>query len=434
MNSHNTDYLVVTDLNQKPVGLLDARSLVTLLAEDGARNTEVISLVKAPPVSMDINTSIRTAFTFLEKTGTNSLLITAPGGEIAGIISVKEILSSLFANPEMISAEINEARSGKELSGIFSRCHKLASAMVLGNAPPFTVTSFLSSLADRISGRAVELAIIELGEAPCSFSFINAGSVARMESTLVTDQDNGIIFEDVQGQDSNKAEEYFRKLGAKVNKILDEAGYQLCKGANMAGNPKWCQPVPVWKGYFSEWIRNPGPEELLEVSIFFDFRFCYGDPGPAQEVREHILHNTPASDIYFHHMAGAWNTFGSPPLKKSQELTDLKKLTMPLTGLVRLYALRHGLRQHSGPERITGLLELEVFNKVLVKDLLTAWNDLTSLRLRQQVLKLAEDGNSIATASRELAEAGQNLIIKKSLRAINDLKLKAASDFYTNLA
>ena len=50
--------------------------------------------------------------------------------------------------------------------------------------------------------------------------------------------------------------------------MLDSIGFRLCKGNNMAGNPKWCQPLDRWKSYFSDWIKTPGPAEILDVSIF----------------------------------------------------------------------------------------------------------------------------------------------------------------------
>ena len=40
---------------------------------------------------------------------------------------------------------------------------------------------------------------------------------------------------------------------------LDTAGYVLCPGEMMATNPRWCQPVRVWREYFRGWIARPRP-------------------------------------------------------------------------------------------------------------------------------------------------------------------------------
>ena len=73
----------------------------------------------------------------------------------------------------------------------------------------------------------------------------------RTEGTdTFTDQDNAIIFENCEGEKLKIANEYFLSLGKKINDMLAEAGFRLCKGDNMAGNPKWCQPIRYGKSIF----------------------------------------------------------------------------------------------------------------------------------------------------------------------------------------
>ena len=98
------------------------------------------------------------------------------------------------------------------------------------------------------------------------------GSEGRKEQTLKTDQDNAIIFEDVNEEELESVNAYFLKLGEHVCNILDKTGYDFCKGGIMAKNPKWCQPISIWKKYFKDWVYKAGPEALLQTSIFFDFR------------------------------------------------------------------------------------------------------------------------------------------------------------------
>ena len=117
----------------------------------------------------------------------------------------------------------------------------------------------------------------EIGQPPVKFAFMVMGSEGRKEQTLKTDQDNAIIFEDVNEEELESVNAYFLKLGEHVCNMLDKTGYDFCDGDIMAKNPKWCQPVSIWKKYFKEWIYNASSKALLQISIFFDFRFGYGD-------------------------------------------------------------------------------------------------------------------------------------------------------------
>ena len=120
------------------------------------------------------------------------------------------------------------------------------------------------------------------------------GSQGRQEQTLLTDQDNAIIYEDsdpalAKDPAAPDPARYFLTLGEKVCRLLDEGGYALCLGEVMASNPKWCKPLSQWKESFSEWIMKAEPQELLDVSISLDFRPVFGETHLARELQEHIF-------------------------------------------------------------------------------------------------------------------------------------------------
>lgn len=303
--------------------------------------------------------------------------------------------------------------------------------MLLGRADPYTVSRFVSEIADAICRRAIALCMEETGEAPCRFAFIQTGSAGRGEQTFSTDQDNAIIYENVEGEDARKAETYFLILGRKVNRMLAEAGFTLCRGENMAGNIRWCQPLNSWKKYFSGWIKAPGPEELLEISIFFDFRFCSGDKSLSDELREYIRNDLRTSDIFFHHMTSAWKQFTPSPNLLSSGKTDIKRILMPLTGIIRLYALRHGIEGSSTIERILGLRSGKFLDAGLLSGSIRAWKDLTSIRLNRQAECIAGDVEPDNIVDFQVLDSGLYYIAEQAIASVNNLMLKAGSDFFT---
>lgn len=213
--------------------------------------------------------------------------------------------------------------------------------------------------------------------------------------------------------------------------MLAEIGYKYCIGEKMAGNPLWCQPVTAWKKYFRDWIKMPGPSEVLEMSIFFDFRFCFGDSGLAEELREYVRKDLRTSDIYFHHMASAWKQFAPLVNIKTDKKTDIKKLLMPLTGIIRLYALKYGINGFSTIERIIELYSGKYLDHILLRDLIRAWKDLTSIRLMHHMscINNGEEPDNIIDF--HITDSDTLCLAVQAAGSINDLMHKAGNDFYT---
>jgi PAS domain-containing protein len=316
---------------------------------------------------------------------------------------------------------------------LFNKSRSKAVSMIQDGEDPASVSLFFSTASDVICTRILETCIEEAGAPPCRFAFILTGSAGRMEQTLSTDQDNAIIFEDCTGDMLKKASEYFTELGKRINILLDMSGFRLCKGMNMAGNPRWTQPLVVWKDYFSGWIRNPGPQELLDISIYFDFRFCAGDKSLSEELRGFVRKNLGTNDIFFHHMVTALKTF-SPSLNKTQTGSmDLKKILMPLTGIIRLYALKHGIEGFSTMERIAMLYGNNHLDPELLRITARAWKDLTDIRLGHQALSLDNGIEPDNIFDLNSADDCSSAVLGQAVSVVKNLMLKAGTDFFTDI-
>ncbi len=431
MKEHNTRVLVVTNRDGEPLGIVDSGTTGFKVAEGVSPDTEIFRVMSAPPAFVSHDTRVAEAFRLIGEAPGKSLLVTSGESKLCGIITY-EVLTGLFSQtPDLINSEIRSAVTSRALGRIYLECRKIAVSMLLGHADPYTVSLFISGVADSICQRVMEITLEEAGDPPCRFAFIQTGSAGRREQTFSTDQDNAIIFENVTGERLKNAEVYFQALGRKVNYMLAEAGFRLCRGENMAGNPKWCQPLDRWKDYFSAWIKAPGPEELLGISIFFDFSFCYGEPDLSDTLREYIIDDLKTNDIFFHHMTLAWKHFTPSPHFLSSGKADIKRILMPLTGIIRLYSLKHGIKGLSTIERIIGLHEGRSLDSGLLYESIRAWKDLTSLRLNHQaecIRKGIEPDNIIDFQD---MSTGMYYMAERAVDSVNNLMLKAGSDFYT---
>jgi CBS domain-containing protein len=141
--------------------------------------------------------------------------------------------------------------------------------------------------------RALALAAATHPPPPVRHCWIALGSAGCEKQTLVTDQDNGLIFECPAGTDPRHLREGVLPNAREANRLLDVAGYAPGRGGIMAGNPQWCLSVDEWRARFATWLSQPDPQALLNATIFFDFRAVDGDARLAHALRAGLRERAP---------------------------------------------------------------------------------------------------------------------------------------------
>jgi CBS domain-containing protein len=120
--------------------------------------------------------------------------------------------------------------------------------------------------------RVITLTEKDCGLPPSPYAWLGMGSEGRKEQTLLTDQDNAIIF---SGPSSEQTLDYFRRFSTRVVEGLHQCGIPLCQGGVMASNPKYF-------GNVTSEIENHGmdrphvEEKELMDTMSFDFRAVRG--------------------------------------------------------------------------------------------------------------------------------------------------------------
>jgi len=248
----------------------------------------------------------------------------------------------------------------------------------------------------------INFAIEEIGPPPVKFAFMIMGSEGRKEQTLKTDQDNAIIFEDVNKENLESVNAYFLKIGEHVCNMLDKIGYDFCKGDIMAKNPKWCQPVSIWKKYFKEWIYNANSDALLQISIFFDFRFGYGDIGLVNELRENLFDVLGNGKGFFKYMAantthfrvpiGFFGNFIVESKGKFKNTFDIKKPMMLVVDFARVYALQNKISATNTMERLELLCKKNAISESDYNDISHSYSYMMNLRFINQINGIINEG------------------------------------------
>jgi CBS domain-containing protein len=361
------------------------------------------------------------------RSGARSLPVAGEGGEVLGLVADDDLLAAHGSSPLDYLRDVATTRLRKDLAEKRARLPRLVRGLMLDGARVDSITWLVSAASDATLRRLLDLAIAEMGPPPAPFAFVTLGSEGRREQTLVTDQDNAIVYADGGG---DAAAGYFARLGERVCTWLNEVGVEYCEADVMAANPRWCQPLSAWRDYFAGWVRRPEPEAVLHSSIFFDFREIYGDPAIAAELRQHVVDLlAPRPGMFFHLLAQsvvekelAVGLFGKIAVENRgarEAVFDIKHPIARICELARLHGLWHGVRETSTLERLGELSRRGDLGPRTCLDLKHAYSFLMQLRLARQVAALGETGrptdnlvstNEISTLEQRFLEDAFGLI------------------------
>jgi signal-transduction protein with cAMP-binding, CBS, and nucleotidyltransferase domain len=422
------------------IGVINDSDLKTrVLAENLNTEKPVMEIMTSPVKSISENALLYEVILVFKNKNISHLATKSENGIIEGVISYEDITGIQQNSVSYLIKEIEIAEDVDHLQKIHNRVPVLVNALIESGDKTQNITRIITSVSDSIVKRIISLAIENLGDPPCKFAFMVMGSEGRMEQTLSTDQDNAIVFENVKKSQLNTAKTYFQKLGQLVSHNLNNVGYKLCDGEIMASNPKWTQPLSVWKDYFSEWINSSDPQSILEASIFFDFRPVFGKKGLVTDLRKHVNQAIDNKSVFFYHLAQSIIKY-KPPLSIFGKIIgknhngdhinlDVKKILLPVAGFIRLYALHNKLDETNSLSRLRQLYTRKVINKSMYDELVLSYNYLMHLRFRFQTASLLENrapDNIIDISKLTQIEVAT---IKKIFGEISDLQTQLNFDF-----
>jgi len=374
-----------------------------VVAADVDRLEQVHRIMSSPLVTISERAEIYEALLLMERKGIQHLAVADEAGRIIGVIRNQELLQFRSYGPIVLSREVQQAATPEEVARCCRRVPGMAKALLDSGAHPHNVTRMISSVCDAATVRLIALAEKKLGPAPVPFVFLALGSHGRQEMTLASDQDNAIVYTPALDPEAqSQAESYLNELGCFVCEWLERAGYPLCSGDVMARNPRWCKPISVWKQYFSDWIGLPEPQQLLEFTIFFDFRPVYGSMDLSQDLRHHVFEALRTQPSFYPHFAQNSLLF-KPPARlfgriltggaggEHPKLLDLKDALMPIVSFARLYALRLEMDDTHTINRLDALVEQSVLQESSGQDITSAYDFLMRLRLQHQAAMVVSD-------------------------------------------
>ena len=195
-------------VDTEPPGIVtdsDFRSRV--LAAGLGPETPVTRVYTAPLRTVPEATPIYEAWQTVLGGGIHHLPVTR-GGEIVGVLTSTDLLKQTATGPVAVLKRVERLGDRDSLPGYDAKVTEMTSALFSGGLECIVI----ARLNDTLLVRILRWAEADLGPPPVPYAWIVFGSEGRMEQTLLTDQDNALIY----GEDTPEARGYFEKLAAKA--------------------------------------------------------------------------------------------------------------------------------------------------------------------------------------------------------------------------
>jgi len=409
-----------------PPGIVTDRDLRSrVLAEDRPPETPVAEIASRPVRTVQAGTPVHEAFRILLEAGVHHLPVER-GGEVEGVVTANDLLRASARGPVELLRQVSQLPSRARLSGHGAAVAEMAEGLQAGGLDAATIAAFVGRVNDALLARIVHWAEAELGPPPAPYAWIVFGSEGRHEQTLLTDQDNALVYDDAAGDPA-----WYGAFAARVVEDLAAAGFPPCPRGYMA--TRHAAPQAAWVERFRAWIETPTPEALLESGVFMDFRRAAGtlDLAPLEAALAEGGQNLP----FLRFLARSALDFRLPSalllrLRGETSVVDLKREAIaPVVFLARCYALEAGSRARPTLDRLEAAGRAGLLDRPVAEAASEAFRFLLGLRLRRQLAALgrgAAPSGQVALAELSAVERSR---LKDGLRAVRSLQEAAAYHF-----
>jgi DNA polymerase-3 subunit epsilon/CBS domain-containing protein len=334
----------------------------------GALARPVSAFASSPLVSVPADSFVYRALGRMAGRKLRHLAVTDEDGNVVGIVSARDLLRLRAQDATIIGDGIDQADTVQQLALEWAKLPRAAAGLLAEGVSGRDIAAVISRELAALTRRAAVLAERAMGAAgkgppPCAYSFCVLGSAGRGESLLAMDQDNALVF--AEGEAGGEEDRWFAELGAIVADTLHEVGVPYCPGGVMAKNGQWRGSVAAWRARIAEWITRSNPADLLSVDIFFDLAGVHGDLSLANGIWRAAYDAARGNATFAKLLVEAAGQVESGLTFFGGFRSDNGRLDLKRTGLfgivsvARALAIRHHIVERSTRSRLAGLAALD---------------------------------------------------------------------------
>ncbi|MEY3307689.1 MAG: hypothetical protein RLZZ413_1727 [Pseudomonadota bacterium] len=374
------------------LGIVTTRDMTNKVLAGGMDAGQPVSLVMTPdPVSLAPSALGSDILHIMLERRIGHLPV-VEDGKLVGMVTQTDLTRFQAVSSAGLVRDAAMAETVDEMAAVTARIPQLLVQLVGGHSAHEVITRLITDIADTVTRRLLALAEVRLGPAPVPYLWLACGSQGRQEQTGVSDQDNCLFLDDAATPDDRA---YFLALAQFVCDGLNACGYVFCPGEMMAMTPKWCQPMRVWRDYFSGWISRPDPMAQMLSSVMFDLRPIGGTTALFHDFQAETLEMAARNSIFVAHMIsnslkhqpplGLLRGFATIRSGEFKNHIDLKHNgVVPVVDLGRIYALNGRLTAANTRARLEAAEDRGIISASGARDLIDAYDMIARIRLEHQ--------------------------------------------------
>ena len=432
------EYLVVHD-HRIPIGVVYKFDLVRQnMTRTLPQGDSVVTIMDSEVVTVQHHEPVLDALMFMIKHDVK-LLVIMRGKEVMGIVTQQDWVRLTTQHPTALLHDIAQARDIAALAAVRARANEVIWRHFETSQDVVELSRVVTVINDTTTSRVLSLLLDELrhegaGSPPAVFAWIGMGSAGRGAQTVLTDQDNGLIYENLPAECDPEVRAWFERFAERAVAGLDVCGFARCAGNTMATNPSLLGSLDHWQALFERIVRRTDDSDLFEASIYFDFRCLFGNAALGDALMSHLQATIASHPYFLRHLVQVAIQGSAPPVHtlrwKLYETTgvppppfDIKRnALMPLEACVRVLALLHGITAVSTLERIQECLERGALSRSVAVDLRNAFDLLFRLRFKLEFSADKRPKDDLHMVDVGALPPAQARCVSDALRTVDELR------------
>ncbi|EIV8466686.1 CBS domain-containing protein [Vibrio vulnificus] len=375
------------------VGLVTDRDMTaSVVALERDVNDSIETVMTLNPVLIESDAKVIQAISLMLQYNIRCLPV-VNNGKVSGLLTTTHLVHNHRTQSLFLIEKIKYASSINALAALKEERQTIFQALVESGVSAEIQGKVMSMIMDAFTRRLIQLNEEVLGPPPCDYAWMVAGSHARNEVHMLSDQDSAIVLSD-DATDEHKL--YFTHLAMRVCNGLAACGYPLCDGKYMAASPKWCQPVSRWKEYYQKWVASPEYNKLLSISVFLEVRSVHGNRELVEQIQQHLHHCIQRSANFIPALVrdaidtqpplGIFNHLVLEKGGQNSNTLNIKKYALNLIiDLARIFSLSAGGSLTGTEERFRFAAEHGTLSKGSCDNIIGAYRFITQVRFRHQL-------------------------------------------------
>jgi CBS domain-containing protein len=201
MREKNISSVVVCD-QKRPSGIITDRDLRNKVVASGTdpSTLTVRAIMNSPLAVIGEDDLLYEALYRMSRKKIHRLAVVDGKGRLSGIITDSDIIRLQSHSPHQLVLDIEVAQDIEEVKVVYGRIQSLVLHLSGSGTSTRDMVRLIAHLNDQILLRLIALMRADrFSDLPARFAFVVLGSEGRGEQTLLTDQDNAIVYGDELG-------------------------------------------------------------------------------------------------------------------------------------------------------------------------------------------------------------------------------------------